>query len=117
MAALLLLDLKNTLAHREGAFLAWAPSRVQHWAPDEPGAVAYLIEQDDDGVRPRHELFSAVRERIGLQRPVEALIAEYQRELREALPAMPDDVVEHLRELRAVGWKLAVVTNGAADVQ
>lgn len=30
---------------------------------------------------------------------------------------MPDEVVERLRVLRAIGWKLAVVTNGAADVQ
>lgn len=117
MAGLLLLDLDNTLADREEAFLAWAQTKVDEWAPNVPGAVAYLIEQDDDGIRPRREFFSAVRQRFGLEHPVEALIAGYRRELREALPAVPGDVVERLRALRIDGWKLAVVTNGAADVQ
>ena len=117
MAGLLLLDLDNTLADREGAFLAWARAKVQEWAANEPDAVAWLVKQDDDGIRPRREFFSAVRERFGLQQPVEALIAGFRRELRAALPAVPDDVVEHLRALRAAGGKVAVVTNGAADVQ
>ncbi len=114
---MLLLDLDNTLADRERAFAAWAQTKVEAWAPDERDAVAYLIEQDDDGIRPRHEFFSAVRERFGLQHPVEELVAGYRRELRDTLPAVPDDVVERLRALRAGGWKLAVVTNGAREVQ
>ena len=117
MAALLLLDLDNTLADREAAFSAWAHTKVEEWAPDEPGAVAYLIEQDDDGMRPRHEFFSVVRERFGVHDPIEALASSYRRELRDALPPVADDILERLRALRAAGWKLAVVTNGGADVQ
>lgn len=117
MAGLLLLDLDNTVADREGAFLAWTQTMVEEWAPNDPGAIAYLIEHDDDGIRPRHELFSAVRKRFGLQEPVDALIAGYRRELRDALPPVADEISERLRALRAGGWKVAVVTNGAADVQ
>lgn len=117
MAGLLLLDLDNTLADREAAFLAWAQIKVDEWAPNDPGAVAYLIEQDDDGNRPRCEFFSDVCGRFGLQHPVDALIAGYRRELCDALPPVPEKIAERLRALRASGWKVAVVTNGAADAQ
>ena len=117
MTGLLLLDLDDTVADREGAFLAWARTKVEEWAPNDHGGIAYLNEHDDDGMRPRHAFFAAVRERFGLQHPVEALTADYRRELCAALPAVPDDIIEQLHALRAAGWKLAVVTNGAADVQ
>lgn len=117
MTPVLLLDLDNTLADRERAFLTWARDKVEKWAPHERGAVAYLIAQDDDGLRPRHEFFSALRQRFGLQHPIEALLADYRTELRDALPPVPDDVIERLHALRASGWKLAVVTNGDARVQ
>lgn len=52
MTALLLIDLDNTLADREGAFLAWAQAKAREWAPSDPDAAAYLVEQDADGIRP-----------------------------------------------------------------
>ncbi len=115
--ALLLLDLDDTLADREAAFLAWARDRVREWAPTEPDAVAYLVEQDGDGYRPRPEFFSAVVVRFGLQRPVEILVAEFRRQLVAAFPAVPDDVIARVRALRADGWRVAVVTNGDANGQ
>ena len=117
MAALLLLDLDNTLADREASFLTWARLRVDDWAPADPHALAYLVEQDDDGVRPRREFLAAAREHFGLRPSVDELIAEYRREIRRALPAVPEAVLARLRALRAEGWKVAVVTNGEAGVQ
>jgi len=117
MASLLLLDLDNTLADREAAFLAWARARAVEWAPADVDAVAYLVEHDDDGIRPRREFLAAVSEHFGLRRPVEELVADYRREVRRALPAVPDAVLERLTVLRTEGWKVAVVTNGEADVQ
>jgi FMN phosphatase YigB (HAD superfamily) len=117
VGALLLLDLDNTLADREAAFLIWAESKVARWAPCERAAVAFLIEHDDDGLRPRREFFSLVRDHFGLHAPVAALIADYRRELGAALPHVPSEVVEQLRALRCDGWKIAVVTNGETDVQ
>ena len=73
MAALLLLDLDNTLADRERAFLAWAQAKTREWAPGDPDAVAYLVEQDADGMRARDEFFSALTARFGVRRPVLAL--------------------------------------------
>jgi len=115
--ALLLLDLDDTLADREAAFLAWARDRVREWAPTDPDAVAYLVERDSDGIRPRPELFAAIVARFGLQRPVETLLAEYRRQLVAAFPAVPDDVIARVRALRAGGWRVAVVTNGDAHAQ
>ena len=112
MAPLLLIDLDNTLVDREGAFLAWARSKADQWAHGDPRAVAYLVEQDDDGFRPRHELFRVVREQFDLRPSVEELVTDFRRELREALPAVPEEVIDRLRALRADGWKIAVVTNG-----
>lgn len=117
MAALLLLDLDNTLADREGAFLSWARARAREWAPTEPDAVTYLLEQDDDGMCPRREFFSAVSERFGLQHPVDKLVADYRQEFVHAIPPVPEDVIARIRELRADGWSVAIVTNGDAQVQ
>jgi HAD superfamily hydrolase (TIGR01549 family) len=117
MAALLLLDLDNTLADRETAFMAWACERADEWAPGDADALAYLIDHDDDGIRPRREFFAAVREHFGLHRAADELIVDYRRKVRRALPAVTGTVLDRLRALRSDGWKLAVVTNGEADVQ
>jgi HAD superfamily hydrolase (TIGR01549 family) len=117
MAALLLLDLDNTLADRERAFLAWARTKAGEWAPTQADAVTYLVDQDADGMRPRDEFFADVRERFGLQARVETLVAEYRYEFVESFPSVPDEVIARLHELRAGGWRVAVVTNGGAEVQ
>jgi|SRR4051812_3598088 HAD superfamily hydrolase (TIGR01549 family) len=115
--AVLLLDLDNTLWDREQAFLAWAHRKARLWAPDDPGAIDFLLERDGDGMRPRQAFFAAVRDRFALDGSVEELVADYRREIREAVPHVPDGVAERLRALSAGGWKLAIVTNGEADMQ
>jgi hypothetical protein len=44
-------------------------SKVARRAPGERGAVAFLIEHDDDGLRPRREFFSLIRDHFGLHAP------------------------------------------------
>ena len=117
MAAVLLLDLDDTLADREAAFLAWARSKAKQWAPNQPDAVAFLVEQDADGFRARHEFFALLAERFGLTEPLETLIADFRRELRAVFPPLRQDVKEQLGALRAAGWKIALVTNGDAEGQ
>ncbi len=117
MSAVLLLDLDNTLADRDAAFLAWARSKARQWAPDQPDAVAFLVEHDADGMRARGEFFALLAEHFGLNEPVRALVAEFRRELRAALPPLREDVKDQLVALRAAGWKIALVTNGDADGQ
>src|ERR687893_804414 len=96
MGAVLLLDLDDTLADREAAFLLWARSKAKQWAPNQPDAVAFLVEQDADGYRGRDEFFASLAERFGVSDPVETLVADFRRELRTALPPLRDDVKEQL---------------------
>ncbi len=117
MAAVLLLDLDNTLADREAAFLSWARSKARQWAPNQPDATAVLVEKDADGMCARADFFALVAERFGLNEPVEELVADFRRELRAALPPLREDVKEQLGGLRAAGWKIALVTNGDAAGQ
>ncbi len=117
MAALLLLDLDNTLADREAAFLSWARSKARQWAPTQPDALAILVESDADGMCARADFFALVAERFGLNEPVEELVADFRRELRAALPPLREDVKAQLRALRAASWKIALVTNGDAEGQ
>ena len=114
---LLLLDLDDTIADRAAAVVAWAGAVSQQWAPDDADAVAYLVEQDADGYRPREELFAVLAERFALCEPVEVLVADFRDALRAALPPVSEDVKQRLRALRAGGWKVAVVTNGGAESQ
>ena len=114
---LLLLDLDDTIADREAAFAAWARAQAARWAPDDGDAVAFLVEQDASGYRPREELFALLAERYALREPVEALVADFREALRAALPPVAEDVKQRLLALRAAGWKIAVVTNGGADSQ
>jgi|SRR5665213_720710 len=105
-----LFDLDNTLLDREAAFERWARSFCDaHGLPDDAGA--WLVVADDDGLRPRDELFAGVRSRFAVDNPVEDLVHAYHREYPGAFE-FPVDSRNALRRLRSAGWKVAVVTNG-----
>lgn len=105
-----LFDLDNTLLDREAAFSRWARAFCRtHGLPDD--AHAWLVEVDDDGFRPRDELFAGVRSRFCVDVPVEDLLHDYHRDYPSAFE-FPDDSRWALRRLRSAGWKVAVVTNG-----
>jgi putative hydrolase of the HAD superfamily len=105
-----LFDLDNTLLDREAAFIGWARRFCDTWRlPD--GAVAELIVGDADGMRPRDELLAEVRDRYGLDDPVEALLEAYHHDYPAGF-SLPDSSRTALRDLRSAGWKVAVVTNG-----
>ena len=107
-----LFDLDNTLLDREAAFAAWARRFCDDWAlPD--GAHAVLVTADDDGYRPRDELFTEVHDRFDLDVPVDDLLEAYHVDY-PACFSFPDASRAALRRLRSAGWKVAVVTNGPA---
>lgn len=114
---LLLLDLDDTIADREAAFAAWARAKAAQWAPDDADAVAFLVEQDASGFRPRDELFALLAQRFALRDPVDVLVADFREALLAALPPVSEHVKQRLLALRDAGWKVAVVTNGGADSQ
>ena len=114
---LLLLDLDNTLADRAAAFEYWLDRALAAWAPDDVTARAFLVEADEDGLRPRLEFFSMMRDRLALPASAIELLGEYRRVTLEGFPPIEPAVRRRLASMRAHGWKLAVVTNGEAGVQ
>jgi len=105
-----LFDLDNTLLDREAAYARWARSFCDgHGLPDD--ARAWLVTADDDGMRPRDDLFAGLRSRFAADDPVADLVRAYHREYPAAFD-FPADSRDALRRLRSAGWKVAVVTNG-----
>ncbi|GAB3923348.1 hypothetical protein GCM10029976_013430 [Kribbella albertanoniae] len=104
-------DLDNTLIDRDAAFREWA-----RWWCGEAGlgedAVGWLAAQDNGGFRPRAELFAELRQQFGAAPSVES----YDRE-HPLFTRADAAVLEALTELRAAGWRVAVVTNGGVVQQ
>lgn len=110
VAGLVLFDLDNTLADREGAFRRWA----EHFAVEhhlEASSVEFLCDRDGDGFVPRHELFAALRDRYGVTTSVEDLVTRYRADYPRHFEPEPD-VRAALTALRTGGWKIGIVTNG-----
>jgi putative hydrolase of the HAD superfamily len=108
---LLLIDLDNTLIDREECFARWAEAFAAEHALSD--AVPWLVEQDGDGFVPRHLFFERVRARFDVAPSVQELVVTY-RDTYPHLAAPPaPEAVTLLEELRAAGWKVAVVTNGS----
>ena len=105
-----LFDLDNTLLDREAAFAGWARRFCDSWGlPD--GSHADLVAADGDGMRDREDLLTGVRDRFGLDVPVDELVEAYHVDYPAGF-SFPDASRAALRRLRSSGWKVAVVTNG-----
>lgn len=117
MARLALFDLDNTLIDRDGAFRLWAQRflRARGLSDGAGGAsnsaLAWVLEADGGGFRPREDFFAAVRDRFDLPEEPAALAQAYEDQMAEMYRPEPD-VLGALAGLRSAGWKTAVVTNG-----
>ena len=115
MAPLMLFDLDNTLVNRNQAFLGWA----ERFLADRslpPADLDWFATLDCGGYLERTVLFRAAAERYGLTEPTAALLAEY-RDTVTALIHCPTAHHDALRDARAAGWTLGIVSNGATDQQ
>ena len=108
---LALFDLDNTLIDRDGAFRRWAVELV---AAHGGGAdeLQWVLELDAGGFRPREILFPALFERFGVDEPLERFWKRYYVRMAELVSVRPE-VLAALDRLRAGGWRLGIVTNGA----
>lgn len=110
-ASLVLFDLDDTVLDRGAAFRAWAKAFVTaHQLP--PEAVAWLIENDRSGYRPRDELFAEIVERYSVPLARDDLLGAYRADFPGRF-SLSRAVLKALRQLRAAGWRIAVVTNGS----
>ncbi len=110
-----LFDLDDTLVDRDAAFARWAAAFVADRHLD-PAAVAAICAADRHGYAPRAAMFGQLRADLGLDEPVEDLVAAYYPAyLSHFAPEPP--VGAALGRLRDAGWRVVVLTNGPAAVQ
>jgi HAD superfamily hydrolase (TIGR01549 family) len=109
-----LFDLDNTLVDQSGALRAWA----EHFVADrglDPAAVDFLAVKSSIAAT-WTEYAADFKRHFQLADSVEQLV----RDVTETYPryfALDDAVAEGLRLLRADGWRLGIVTNGATIMQ
>ncbi|NEC92693.1 HAD family hydrolase, partial [Streptomyces sp. SID12501] len=103
----------NTLIDRQAALKRWVRdfSASRGLAPD-----AELLLGDKLRARAYPADFAQLRGPLGLSGSAASLWSEYVSGMSaraRCLPGLPDA----LSRMRAIGWTLGVVTNGAADIQ
>jgi len=108
---LALFDLDQTLVDRMTAFRRWAEEfcGAQGLPPE---TLPWLIQLDGGGFAPREALFGPVRERFGLDTPMETLIEAFRTGLPTYVECYPG-VPAALAGLRGSGWRVGIVTNGS----
>lgn len=110
---LLLCDLDDTILDRTTTFQAWAETFAAERQLDHT-FIAWLVEEDQRGYRPRDEVFAAVALRLGLddtERP--HLLTAFRRDFTWMFRCAQAER-DALAAARRRGWRIAVVTNGSA---
>lgn len=105
-----LLDLDGTLVDRQRAFEDWAARFVEEMDA-EAEDLAWLIQADRGGYRPRQELAAAIVDRLGPKNSTTRLEQRLQLEVIEGIDCYPG-VLDALRVLRDGDAELILVTNG-----
>jgi putative hydrolase of the HAD superfamily len=111
----ILLDLDGTLVDRQRAFERWAERLVGSLGGGAED-LAWLIEQDAEGYRPRRALAAAIAARFPAGDDADLLEGRLRLEVIEGI-ACYDGVVDALRRLRSLGSELVLVTNGTVAQQ
>ncbi|MEW9531844.1 HAD family hydrolase [Microbispora sp. NPDC049125] len=115
MQRLVLFDLDNTLVNLDEAFRLW----VEEFTDEHglgAGSVDWLIGLDREGYPHREVFFTEVRAHFALPHSVEELWDQYRKRMPHLVRCQPK-VLDGLGQLRAAGWRVAIVTNGMADNQ
>ena len=113
--ALLLCDLDDTLVSRADVFVDWATDFATAQALD-PAEVDWLVGFDQQCRLDRVPFFAGLIERYGLTLSVPELIEGWRHDFASRYRLSPE-VRSALQDARRAGWKIAVVTNGRAQVQ
>jgi len=105
----ILFDLDDTLFDRTAALGRWVAAHVGTLAAED---LAWVIELDDRGRRPRLAFAASLIERFALPRTASELAAAFPAEL--AAQVEPEDGVRATVERLARRHRVAIVTNGGA---
>ncbi|WP_161982552.1 HAD family hydrolase [Dictyobacter alpinus] len=118
----ILFDLDDTLHHRSKAFDGWAREVAARYYTAEQtekleAMIAYLVELDMHGYRPRDDYFRQAKQRYPeIQGSIEQLIIEYQRDVIEHI-VLEDDIQLLLQRLQERQIPFGIVTNGEGAQQ
>ncbi len=104
-------DLDDTIVDRAATFRLWARRFLERRGLD-PSHEDWLVDEDDDGYRPRRQLFASVQERLQLDDSVDELVDAFYRDFTPLFHC-DDPTRQALVRVREAGWRLAVVTNGS----
>ncbi|GAA5511992.1 pyrimidine 5'-nucleotidase YjjG [Deinococcus carri] len=108
-------DLDGTLHDRAATIRGWLAGHVaRHALPD--GYAARFTELDNFGYRPKREVLPGLVRELGLPHDPEVLLADFGEHSLAAPVPMPH-AHDVLRELRARGIRIGVVTNGWVEAQ
>jgi HAD superfamily hydrolase (TIGR01549 family) len=113
--ALALFDLDDTLVDRRAAFRAWAEEFVAAHGLGET-AVEHLLAVDARHCGSMSGFFATVCRTFSLAATPDQLWQQYRRRMPELATCRPEDA-DALRQLRAAGWRIGIVTNGMPDNQ
>jgi HAD superfamily hydrolase (TIGR01549 family) len=115
MRPLALFDLDNTLIDRQAAFNAWAEEfAAAHHLDDR--AVTFMVTADAHHSGPMDSFFTTICETFSLAEAPNLLWKQYRLRMPE-LAACRNEDLDALRQLRAAGWRIGIVTNGMTDNQ
>ncbi|NUR07564.1 MAG: HAD family hydrolase [Nocardioidaceae bacterium] len=106
---LLMCDLDDTLVVRPPIFRAWAEAFLAERG--RPDLLAWVVEQDGGGHRPREEFLAAVAAETGYDAPPDRFRREYDAQVADRYRTTPD-TRQALASAREHGWSIAIVTNG-----
>ncbi|WP_438297709.1 HAD family hydrolase [Streptomyces sp. HUAS TT7] len=110
---LALFDLDNTLIDRQWALTEWATGFCRDQNLDR-GAEQHLVAALRERAYPT--TFERLRQELGLEASAAQLWDGYVTGIATGVHRRPD-VLEGLEQLRAAGWRLGILTNGASDIQ
>lgn len=114
----LLIDLDETLIDRAASWRGFAGRLPLAAGADVEGVLAAILAADEGGYRVKAELFAALARELPLAAATDgaSLEALWRREFPSCCVARAG-AHDLLATLRARGWRLAIVSNGRADMQ
>ncbi|WP_241899809.1 HAD family hydrolase [Deinococcus sp. UR1] len=110
----ILFDLDGTLHDRAATLRAWLAEHTRQFGLPDTYAPRFL-ELEDHGYRPKAQVIPQLVQELGLPHDPQTLLDTYAHHVRHAVPMPHAHAV--LRELRARGVRVGVVTNGWEDLQ
>ncbi|MER5809897.1 HAD family hydrolase [Streptomyces sp. NPDC002033] len=108
-----LFDLDNTLIDRQEAVANWARTFAADHGFD-PATEAQLAGALGERAYPA--TFARLWDELGLTESAAQLWTDYVQGIAAAVKVRPN-AIEGIEQLRATGWKVGILTNGAGDIQ